>query len=682
MKKKILSLVMCICVCFGALFSFSGCSLIKDNNTSANEQVVVSVNGTDFNKSDVVGSFYSFLYQNYSLIYNGTASSVIEEKFYNSFVKDQIVMQKAEEALEAGSIKYCEKDEVDVWEDVQDYFRSQIDSYEKDLYDNDESKYPVWLQTKNNEEDDELYNPYKDPSIKENEDRGAEAEKLSREDIEAEDAGGNSKYKDVFAAMFNYISSTTKDDNGGEERTYAEIKDQEGSETRRTAYAKYVQNLFLNAKAEGRVATEKELLLDEIEKVYESYYESKIAEIFQKYCEEVLVLDSTELTEDSIVKLFVEAMTADKQNFLNEADYVSVITGDDTEVILYHNNDKFFTVQHILLKFDDALVNLIKEDPFYVDMSSKDLQLEVYEQFVQNREEIVENYYIDGVGAITDVNEKQAEKMPSIMIDGFYGYYTYSEAEGYKVATSETEGAKKMATAEQIINCYNLNFTNIMAAVDTVLDDETQLDSQNEDIKHILEAALTMKKAGATDAEIETKVSSLVFIELGWIFSDDGLYNTIYKELGYVMANYPDENNNFSHEFVDKSKELYNLIANGTIDITEVTDASTIITKDGVHIIKVDNIFKQGTSLIDISGLTETADIAKLMKETYICNGSTQTVYDYYRDLVYTYLAGDEVTTGAYFENLKNEWLKEYLEDDKISYENKLSYEEIMSELY
>lgn len=682
MKKKILSLVLCLCVCLGSLFSFAGCSLVKDNNTNANETIVLSVNGTNYNKSDIISSFYSFLYQNYALIYNGTSSSVIEEKFYNSFIKDKIVMENAQKALEDGTIKYCEEDEEKVWQSVEDYFRSQIDSYEKDLYDNDEDKYPVWLQTEDSSEDDEFYSPYEDPSKTDDKDKGASVTKLTRSEIIKEDSNQNSKYNNVLKAMFNYISSTDKDENDEEIRTYTEIKDQQQAHTRRTAYAKYIQNLFLNAKAEGKVASESELLLDEIEEIYDAYYDSKLAEIYQEYLEKNLLPQADELTEEAIVKLFVQAMNADKQNFLNEADYVSIITSSDTELILYHNNDKFFTVQHILLKFDDELVNKIKEDPFYVDMSSNDLQYEIYQQFLTNREQIVKNYYPTGAGALTDINEEQAEKMPSINLAGCFDYYTYSEADGYTKVTADTEGAKKMATTEQIINCYNSNFLGVWSAVETVLADETELDTQNEDIKYILEAALTMKKAGETLEKIKTKVSSLVFIELSWIFSDDGLANTIYKEIGYVMANYPDENNNFSHEFVDKSKEIFNAIQNGTLDITNLDESQVVMTKDGVHIIKVDNIFTQGTSLIDISGLTEISDIANLMKQTYIFNGSTQTVYDYYRDMVYSYLAGDDSTSGAYFEDIKNEWLQEYLKNNKISYINKLSYEEIMSELY
>ena len=121
-------------------------------------------------------------------------------------------------------------------------------------------------------------------------------------------------------------------------------------------------------------------------------------------------------------------------------------------------------------------------------------------------------------------------------------------------------------------------------------------------------------------------------------------------------------------------------------DNTNVT-----ITKDGVHIIKLDNVFNQGTSLIDISDIKESdyaskteyySAIADLMEQTYICNGSDQTVYDYYRDLIYSNLAGDDQTVGAYFEEMKNTWLKEYLNENKVSFGTKLSYEEIMSELY
>lgn len=686
MKKKILSMLMCICVAFGCLFSFAGCSIIKEQNVSDGEQIILTVDGKEINKEQVVNNFYSFIYKNYALLYNGTASSVVEDMFYNDLVKNQIVMTKAEEAFEEGVISYCEEDEKDVWESVEAYFRSQIDSYEKDLYDNDESKYPAWLLTKDNSEEDEFFESYTPPYEKEDEDKGEKVQKLSREDIITLDSNGNSKFKEVFAAMFNYISSVEEDADGEEINIYTQIKDQDGAQTRRQAYANYIENLFLNAKAEGKQTTEQELLLDLIYEIYESYYEAKVTEIFQRYCEEVLVLDAVELKKESVVKMFIDSLNADKQNFLNEADYVSVITGKETELILYHNNDKFFTVQHILLKFDDELVNKIKEDPYYVDMSSKDVQLEYYEQFMKNREEIVENYYPTGAGALTDLNEEQAEKLPSLIIEGYYNYYTYSKADGYKMVNAGTEGAKKMSTIEQIINCYNHNLNYVvMPALEAVLMDESYLSEQNEDLKYMLEAAIKMQKVGKTNEEIVEKLSSLLFIELSWIFSDDGLYNTIYKQLGYVMANYPDDNNNFSHEFVDLAKTIFDAVKSGTTDMTNVSFTENVVmTKDGVHIIKLDNIFEQGESLIDVSGvdLTDTEAVANIMKQTYICNGSTQTIYDYYYDLIYSNLAGDDSANGSYFENLKNEWLQEYLNGNKVSYESKISYEELMSSMY
>ena len=686
MKKKILSLCLCICVALGCLFSFAGCSIVKDNKASAEgDKIVLSVDGEGIKKNDVVSQFYNFIYQNYVLMYNGTESSIIEEKFYNSLIKNEIVLKKANEALEDGTISYCEKDEEKVWESVESYFRDQISSYEKDLYDNDESKYPIWLQEANNEEDDEYFESYESPSKSEDKDKGEKVEKLTREDIEKEDNEGNSKYNDVFKAMFNYVSEKEKDENDEDIKTYTEIKDQEDAKTRREAYANFIENMVLNAKAKNDNSSAKDLLLDQIELVYDSYYEAKITELYREYIQKVKVLESGKLSKENIVDTFLKSLTADKQNFLNESDYISVITSDETELILYHNNDKYFTVQHILLKFDDQLVKLIQEDPFYVDMSKGDVILEYFEQFKQNREEIVENYYPIGTGALTDINEEQVKKFPSLIIDGYYDYYTYSKANGYKLANHDEEGAKKMASISQIIDCYNRNFNEVvMPAVDAVLLDEENLIDQNEDIKYILETALTMQKAGKSYAEIKEKVSSLVFIELSWVFSDDGLYNTIYKQLGYVMANYPDDNNNFSHEFVDLSKIIYESVKAGTTDMTDVSlSQNIVITKDGVHIIKLDNVFEQGTSLIDVSGLdlTDTEAIATLMKSTYICNGSDQTVYDYYYDLIYKKLAGDDSTNGSYFENLTNEWLQEYVRDNKISYENKLSYDELMASM-
>ncbi len=694
MKKKILSLLVGIFVLFGSLFGFAGCSVVKDNNTNAGDNIVLSVNGTTYNSDDIISGFYSFLMQNYALIYNGTDSAVIEDKFYNAFVKEKIVMDKALAALgatEGVSITYREADAKDVWESVEDYFRSQIDSYEQDLY-SDESDYPVWLQ-QDNSDDDKFHESYKDPSIKENKDKGAVCERLTEAQLA-------DKLQDIYDAMFSYVSEV-REENGEEINVYTEIKDQKGAEKRRQAFALYMENMFLNAKANGEYKTQSELVLEQVVEIYDAYYLGKLAELYQREFDEKEVLTSEKLTEEYIVELFLQSLKADEENYLNEAEYVSVITSSDTQLVLYHNNNKYFTVQHILLKFDDQLVAQIKEDPFYVDMSSSDVQLEIFEQFKANRENIVADYYGLGTNdALTDINEEQLEKLPSLkaMIDNdpnkYFGYYKYSKTDGYTAAQSTDDGAKKMANVQNIINAYDDYMQYVIKpALEVVFEvDGGSINDVSEDIRYMIEAAQTLADANggyqAAKTLIEEKLSSMAFIELSWVFSDDGMENSFYKELGYVISNYQDDNNGFTHEFVDTAKDLYKLISETAYKMTDVDSSTNVtITKDGVHIIKLDNVFtdsEEGSSFIDFSGvdMTDIAAVAEIMKQTFICNGSNKTVYDYYRDLVYEKLAGDESTNGTYFEDLKTQWFEEYLDANKIDYIAKLTYEEIMNQLY
>ena len=160
MKKKIFSLVLGICLIFGGLFAFSGCSLTPTNQDQINSKVVMKIGEKNVTENDLISAFYTY-YQNNSNYFAYYDQATIEESFYTWYTVKTMVNELSYKALyhkdtnPNGVIFYTNEDEETVWDSVEDYFYSQISAYEKALYVADgveEENYPEWLQSKKEEE--------------------------------------------------------------------------------------------------------------------------------------------------------------------------------------------------------------------------------------------------------------------------------------------------------------------------------------------------------------------------------------------------------------------------------------------------------------------------------------------------------------------------------------------------
>ena len=63
MKKKLMSLVMGICMIFIGMFSLSGCSVVRNNDVLKNQETSIKVGDTSLTRADIVNAFYTY-YQN------------------------------------------------------------------------------------------------------------------------------------------------------------------------------------------------------------------------------------------------------------------------------------------------------------------------------------------------------------------------------------------------------------------------------------------------------------------------------------------------------------------------------------------------------------------------------------------------------------------------------------------
>lgn len=286
-----------------------------------------------------------------------------------------------------------------------------------------------------------------------------------------------------------------------------------------------------------------------------------------------------------------------------------------------------------------------------------------------------------------------------------------------------------LATDEQIELCYQENLKNwIKLAEEYQNADETgkstmREDEDNADFIYVFDTVDVILANDKTDAEktieIRQKIASYLFVELEWIFSSDSLGNKLSNKMGYVMSNYPDEHGSWVPEFADGARELIHILKNisgttvqagfdfiltGGVDSLNLEFLThKIISTYGYHIIKVENVFECGSSMVDVDSIETELGVSEIdldvqshvdavidvLKSTFVCSASNQTLYDYYFDELYTGFVGsswlgdtsDQATSGTYFLKLEYEWLYELYQAGKIEYVEKIGIDELLESI-
>lgn len=737
-------------MCITSLFSFVGCSLVKTDSTIANSGDVVKIGNTTLTKSDIISAFSTY-YQNNSSYFAYYSDSVIEDSFYQWAIVRQMLNDMSfdelydEKTNPNGKIYYTSDDAKTVWKNVCDYIYSQISTNEKSIYSLagfEEDQYPTWLKSDSSEDSDTTFESYTKPEIKIDSDRKNNVvAKLTEDEIK-------SKIGELKQYLFEYVVKT--DDDGNEERaTIDETNYKSGA--RNTAYAKYIELLVSSAKSNG-TSTDPELCFEnEVVRIYDAYYNSQITSNFQNYyLNEYLTNnnglgDKNALSDDLIVKSFLETYYAQKQNNSTETAYIDTITDSDgASLILYSYNGQnyFFSVQHILVKFSDYLSEQVTALEGYNSSSSTDLDEVISKLYKENRDKLANDYYLS---MLTPINEKN--EFDSVKIFGDYYFYDENQKEIYdttkktyngyikldKQETTDADGkttitytdsegnfdydsekVQYMATVSQILEAYDYNFNAWKTIVENyyagTLSREDAV-KDHKDMEYIFDTVDNMKENDYTLSEIEQKLSSYLFVELQWVYSTDTLGNELSNKIGYIISNYDDENGSWVADFANGSRELVRKMKSGEIDVESIIASgdvssltNTVISDYGYHIIKVDNIYEVNSSIggvdtlikelvdagypISYDSSTEEGkhfveEIAKFLKKTYVCAASNETLYDYFYDEIYTGYVGSssESSSGTYFVGLEYKWLSEYYKTGKIEFVNKMSYSELMSEI-
>lgn len=601
-KTKIFSLLLCLCFSLSLL---TGCSLFVKKDTLDKNAVALTIGDAEVTNEELINAYYSFYQQNYYyFMYYETEE--IMEIFYNSVVSREIVLAEANKMLESGDLVFTEEDMQDVWNDVYDYIYSQIDTKEKSillLADSDEEKLPERLQKE--DEDDEkalVYEPY-------------EFEEIVPIDYTTKTAHGEVDVDAKIAGLniYEYNASKVED-----EREMKAIEEAERT-NRYRAYEMYLSDLMLSAKSNGKDSSKEAVLKAEVQRIYESYYESALYTMYQEYIESTASGEiagyENKFSDAKIAEKYKKLLATSKEGNTLQDNYVSVVTASDNEsLILYHYDGKYtyFTVQHILISFSDDVLDVLKATDGY-DANKDALYREYYEA-------VRETY--------------ATEDMTT----------SYRNEDGY--TAKNDDGSKKTITRKEIVN----QFFNVD-----------------------LPAKLAELPAGASQKDIE-RVKTLLFQEYAWKYSGDtgSLSNELKGVLGFTISEETDEHGNFVKDFANGARELYKAyLINSTTNGIGST-IRPVVSDYGVHLMMLTGVYEEG-EVVQVKGKTDT-QIVEDLKANYVSNLTTQTLYEYVYDLIKDELFGDK---GTYFTDHRNALVKKYENEGLVDYVKKLTYEQL-----
>jgi len=616
MKKKLLSIILCLCICFSFL---TGCSLFVTDESYKDDDIVMTVGNTQIKREELVNQYNNFYSQYYQYFMYYDASKMMD-LFYSAVEGRAVILEKANELLDRDTIKFYQEDWDDIWNNIYDFINAQLDTYEKAILLQSGVKdedLPKRLVEEDESETAYVYKEYV-----------AEDEKLKKPDY-TKDADAEPSFADKYnylksSAIYTYNAET--DEN--EDRDTQNIPEAE-KVARTTAYNMYIENLSLAAKATGKDYNLDSVLTEEVERLYKTYYESALYTKYQEYFEGGII-DEGLLSDDAIVSKFIELTNKDTQNNANEDNYIKVVTSTDTEsLILYHNsvdgNFTYFTVQHILVKFDNVTSEELKQHVGY---------LSTVDSIYRNE---YEGYRQALVSALTgtDLNGTSVSGIDAMQT-------SYRDNEGYLV--KETVGTGE--DAKEVL--VKVTVSDILA------DFDAQVDALG---------------AGATERDI-----SMIFNKLAWKYSNDtgSLTEKLSGKLGFTISNEVDNHGSFVVDFTNGARNLFAEYENGNKSVGKV------LTDYGLHLMLVTGKYEAG-QLVDVvntagNGYRDFDEIAAELKTTYVSNMTEQTLYDYIYDILKAELVGE---SGTYFTDYKNDLISNYKENNKINYVEKMTQEEL-----
>lgn len=571
MKKRIVSILLSLCMMIAVAVSFSGCNLVHKDSKSYYDDVVAYVGDEKITRSEVLNMF-NYYYYTQNLYYSYTAEQTYELTL-EALIKNKVVLGEAKKQI---TLTIAQKNKI--WQSVFDSVNSTIDGYEDEI----RKLYGVEEREKDDDKEEK-------PKFEE-----YERTELGKTEDEVEET----ELKDKFT-----------------------IPTEEGNKYRALAYKRYVNVLRESANTGSRKqVTADEAFQNELNRLYKYYEDQKYIELYWLKQEG----DYT-ITDSAILERYNRIVNGQIQDFAVDGNYATAIKklsennsylALSNNLILYHANGEYFTVQHLLLPFTTDASATLSSDPGYV--TSKKAELE--------KEDAKEESYIE---AFLALRRAFADDTTKLDLD----YINPTTGEKNK----DDDGNEVKKTLDDVKNAVS----DMLAEYRAVWADSSKTDAEKEAAGRVLaQKFYKLKFSYSKDSKV-TDLSLLMNI------------------MGYAVPKDTETDSGLYPEFTEIANQLFAQFENPDA----VNGKYNILTTDsvsGLHFIMINKVYNAG----------EVAESnIESLKNTYLSMVTNQTVYDY----VYDILASEATTT------LRNEKIQALYSQYKSSKKIKVLIEDYKS---
>lgn len=650
--------------------SLTGCSIVAKDNTKALEQKAISVGEKVLSKQEVVDLWYSFYNQNSSVFYYYSEEDIVEI-FYKNIVLKYAVLQQVDALIEEEKLVYTQGDDAKVWLQVLQSFAQNVDSIEKSLYLQqgiEEDKLPTRLQSSsssssNSDVESYLYEEYHFTGMEDYEC------KYTPENNTYGDALGTTKVgydvsddqiEKVQGMLSTYLYKTEVETD--DEIEYKNLDDLKGkfsntdyytsikeTTNRKQAFDMYVGKLMLSAKAEGKKLTRTQTLKQQIKDLYISYYETYLQNMYSNYINSLVDKETSDyytLSDQAIVSRYLQLLGSDIQKYKLEENYIAVVEAkQDNALLLYRYNGEYyyFTVQHLLVAFDDDIKNTLS----VMDGNESSASEKYYEIYCKIREKYYEylgldswedynnatyrdengyDVYIytvatdggsDNMLVYFDKDWTSPEYADDVEDDQKENGYYYIGTDGKVYLTAEQFDECKKATVkvgtviEEFNDTYNATISILSAAgAKTAATIKSELET-NSSVKYVISedlinAYITALNNGGDMRAMNHKVYTNLFMRHAFKYSTDtaSLGTDLSDYVGMIISGRDDNHtvggSTYVNEFTDKARELaedYIDNKEGSSAYADALDEDNFAISDyGIHMIVVNDVFKVSDS--------------------------------------------------------------------------------------
>jgi len=544
MKKRILSIFLMLCVMVGSLFMFSGCNLYHDNNKRVNEEVIAKVGDETITRNDLT-TWYNYYYYSSGLYYQYTEEEVYELTL-NNLIKFKLIINEAKHTDE---IFLTVSDQNHIWEQVFDYLDQTLDSYESEIRD----RYGLEME--------------EDETSEETETAATIFEEYKRAEI---------------TYSIDYEQNDTELKN-----TY-EVPKIEDNYYRYLAYQKYRAEIAKTAN----LYSSKELSIDEAwnEEInrYYKYYEDRLyVQKYNDYCLKNLVVSDEEIVND-----YINDLNTQIQEFTIKDSYISTLTSSsNTNLVLYHEQSGSFSVQQIVLEFDDMI-------------STK------YNNSTINISEYLSKYL--NAGYVFDKSEAKTEENEAYL--QAREDYAYNNPDSLNMTYIDPDtGLTTDEDGNEIVKTYQ-DFKNELNAIQAKYNTAPRSEESN---RELVQDFYKLKFSYSKDSGV-TDLTSL------------------FNKVGYIFPKYrEDMTTSWVSEFTDAAYELYD-----TYKESGIYGIKYFVSNYGVHVMLFAGEMK--------SGAVAEKNIESL-ESTYVSYTTDQTIADYYYDKILQSKQTSNTSNSSYY---------------------------------